>query len=230
MAEDPGSVVALSALWSSPLFCAGRARGAVHTVLAKFEAEALRGVRPGRDFAAVRARLDGRHVDLFDADKTFIRDLLDTMEAAFAPLLEAGRRSVAAWAEAHARAAEALAATPEGEGALWGGEGGEAAAGLMRALLEESESLPEMDLADYAAAARELVGARRVPPRLGVHPRLQVLGPLEARLISADRVILAGLNEGVWPAGLGADPWLSRGMRIGGEPRGAGTALWSRRP
>lgn len=91
VAEDPGSVVALSALWSSPLFCAGRARGAVHTVLAKFEAEALRGVRPGRDFAAVRARLDGRHVDLFDADKTFIRDLLDTMEAAFAPLLEAGR-------------------------------------------------------------------------------------------------------------------------------------------
>lgn len=27
-------------------------------------------------------------------------------------------------------------------------------------------------------------------------------------------MILAGLNEGVWPAGLGADPWLSRGMRI----------------
>ena len=31
--------------------------------------------------------------------------------------------------------------------------------------------------------------------------------------MSADRTILAGLNEGVWPAGVGADPWLSRGMR-----------------
>ena len=217
VAEDPGSVVALSALWSSPHFSAGRRRGAVHTVLAKFEAEALRGARPGHDFTAVRARLDGKYVELFDEDRALVRNLLDALETAFAPLLEADMRSAAAWAEVHARAAEALAATPDGEGALWGGEGGEAAAGLMRALLEESESLPAMTLADYAAAVRELIGARRVPPRLGVHPRLQVLGPLEARLISADRVILAGLNEGVWPTGLGADPWLSRGMRIAAE-------------
>lgn len=212
VAEDPGSVVALSALWGSPLFTAGRKRGAVHTVLAKFEAEALRGARPGRDFAAVRARLDGKYVDLLELDKTFLADLLNTMTGAFAPLLEGGVRSAADWARAHAQIAEALSAGTEP--GLWGGEGGEAAASLIRALLEESDSLPDMTLADYAAALRELVGARRVPPRLGVHPRLQVLGPLEARLISADRVVLAGLNEGVWPAGLGADPWLSRGMRI----------------
>ena len=214
VAEDPGSVVALSALWSSPLFSAGYPRGMVHTVLAKFEAEALRGARPGHDLAAVRQRLDGKYVELFDDDKALVRTLLDRLEQAFAPLIDGATRSAAAWAEAHARAAEALSATPQGEGALWGGEGGEAAAGLVRSLLEESDSLPEMSLTDYAAAVRELIGARRVPPRLGVHPRLQVLGPLEARLISADRVILAGLNEGVWPAGLGADPWLSRGMRI----------------
>lgn len=217
VAEDPGSVVALSALWSSPLFSAGHPRGTVHTVLAKFEAEALRGARPGHDFAAVRQRLDGKYVELFDDDKALVRTLLDGLEHAFAPLIDGETRSAAAWAEVHARAAEALSATPQGEGALWGGEGGEAAAGLVRSLLEESDSLPEMSLTDYAAAVRELIGARRVPPKLGVHPRLQVLGPLEARLISADRVILAGLNEGVWPAGLGADPWLSRGMRIAAE-------------
>jgi ATP-dependent helicase/nuclease subunit B len=53
-----------------------------------------------------------------------------------------------------------------------------------------------------------------VRPRYGAHPRLQVLGPLEARLVSADRVVLSGLNEGVWPAGGRADPFLSRGMRL----------------
>ena len=212
VALDPGSVVALTALWGSPLFTAGRARGAVHTVLGKFEAEALRGARPGRDFAAVRARIEGRFVDLFDADKAFIHEVLDRQDEALTPLLSQQELPAADWARRHAEAAENLSVGAEP--GLWGGEGGEAAAGLVRALLEESESLPPMRLADYAATVKELIGKRRVPPKLGVHPRLQVLGPLEARLITADRVVLAGLNEGVWPNAPGADPWLSRQMRI----------------
>ncbi|SDM38565.1 double-strand break repair protein AddB [Maricaulis salignorans] len=215
VAEDPGSVVALSALWGSPLFAAGLERGLVHGVLGKFEAEALRGVRPGRDLAAVRARLDGKYVDLFDDDRAAIEAILTQMQAAMAPLEPDEQLPAAVWAERHARAAEALASSAEREGAvrLWAGEGGDAAAGVLRELLGETESLPPMRLFEYAGAFRELVRARRVPPRLGVHPRLQVLGPLEARLIGADRIVLAGLNEGVWPAGLGVDPWLSAGMR-----------------
>jgi ATP-dependent helicase/nuclease subunit B len=215
VALDPGSVVALTALWGSPLFTAGSARGAVHTVLGKFEAEALRGARPGRDFQSVRDRIEGRFVDLFETDKTFIHEVLDRQEAAFAPLLSEAERPVADWARLHAEAAESLSIGADP--GLWGGEGGEAAAGLVRALLEESESLPPMTLADYAATVKELIGKRRVPPKLGVHPRLQVLGPLEARLITADRVVLAGLNEGVWPNAPGADPWLSRQMRIAAD-------------
>ena len=42
---------------------------------------------------------------------------------------------------------------------------------------------------------------------------IAIWGTLEARVQSADLVILAGLNEGVWPRGPKADPWLSRGMR-----------------
>ncbi|WP_417497348.1 double-strand break repair protein AddB [Maricaulis sp.] len=215
VAEDPGSVVALSALWGSPLFAAGLERGLVHGVLGKFEAEALRGVRPGRDLASVRARLDGKYVQLFDDDRAAIETILTQMDAAMPPLGGEEVLPAAVWAERHARAAEALAATSDRDGAvrLWSGEGGEAAAGVLRELLGETESLPPMRLFDYAGAFRELVRARRVPPRLGVHPRLQVLGPLEARLIGADRIVLAGLNEGVWPAGLGVDPWLSAGMR-----------------
>ena len=47
------------------------------------------------------------------------------------------------------------------------------------------------------------------------HPRLAILGPLEARLQHFDRVILGGLNEGVWPAQTRNDPFLNRPMKAG---------------
>jgi ATP-dependent helicase/nuclease subunit B len=52
-----------------------------------------------------------------------------------------------------------------------------------------------------------------VRPRFGAHPRLAILGLLEARLLQADLVILGGLNEGTWPPEPADDPWLSRPMR-----------------
>jgi len=45
------------------------------------------------------------------------------------------------------------------------------------------------------------------------HPRLFILGAIEARLARADRMILAGMEEGVWPRGAPIDPFLSRPMR-----------------
>ena len=51
-------------------------------------------------------------------------------------------------------------------------------------------------------------------PRYGTEERLQILGPLEARMLEADVFILGGLNEGVWPAPPTAHPILSRGMRL----------------
>lgn len=45
------------------------------------------------------------------------------------------------------------------------------------------------------------------------HPRLQILGTLEARLQHFDRVVVAGLNEGVWPPNVRNDPFLNRPMR-----------------
>ena len=45
-----------------------------------------------------------------------------------------------------------------------------------------------------------------------VHPNVFLHTPIEARLQSADCVILAGLNEGVWPR-LPSSPWLNQAMR-----------------
>ncbi len=59
----------------------------------------------------------------------------------------------------------------------------------------------------------ELAQLRAVRTNYNLHPRLAILGPLEARLLDFDLVILGGLNEGKWPAQTSTDPWLSRPMR-----------------
>ena len=45
------------------------------------------------------------------------------------------------------------------------------------------------------------------------HAQLHIFGPLEARLLHHDRVILAGLNEGTWPRTGRNDRFLNRTMR-----------------
>jgi ATP-dependent helicase/nuclease subunit B len=65
-----------------------------------------------------------------------------------------------------------------------------------------------------------------VRPAYGTHPRLHILGLLEARMIDADLIIMAGLNEKSWPPDTGHDPWMSRPMRrqfgLPGAERGIG--------
>ena len=51
------------------------------------------------------------------------------------------------------------------------------------------------------------------PPASTAHPRVSILGQLESRLQQADLVLIAGLNEGVWPRYAESGPWLSRPMR-----------------
>jgi ATP-dependent helicase/nuclease subunit B len=59
----------------------------------------------------------------------------------------------------------------------------------------------------------QLLGGQSVRPPQGVHPRIAIYGLIEARLQQADLMILAGLNEGVWPALPAPDPWLAPRVR-----------------
>lgn len=117
--------------------------------------------------------------------------------------------------EAHMQCAEALAAADDRPGAsrLWSGDDGEAAASFTAELARAATALPEIGLDDYAALFGQLLQSRDVRPAYGRHPRLAILGPLEARLQRFDTIILGGLNEGTWPAAPAADPWMSRPMR-----------------
>ena len=215
-AADPGSALAFIALAASPLFALGEERARLKPDLGAMERAGLRGRRPGHDFEALYAAVtEAARGDERAAARW--GDIVRRTVSAFDPLLRLGAAAPArAFAEALARVAETLAADADTAGAdrVWSGDAGEAAAALIGDFLNESEALPELDLADFTAAFLEMARARMVRPRFGAHPRLQILGPLEARLVSADRVILAGLNEGVWPDGGRADPFLSRGMRL----------------
>jgi len=223
-ALDPGAAAPLLALAASPVFSLGEARATLRPDFGALERRALRGRRPGASLPALRETvrkrlLEGRHEPDEQTRAFAVRAdmLLARIEDALSALLTAeGPQPCAVWAGALTQAAETLAAGEDQSGAarLWASDAGEAAADLMREFLTEASALPPVSLREFHALLLETARARRVRPRYGAHPRLQILGPLEARLQSADRVVLAGLNEGVWPAHPAADPFMSRGMRI----------------
>jgi ATP-dependent helicase/nuclease subunit B len=115
----------------------------------------------------------------------------------------------------HIETAQRLAATEHEDGAsiLWRGEAGNAAATFAAALAEAANGIPAIEASSYAVLFRALAETIPVRPVFGRHPRLAILGPLEARLQSFDVTILGGLNEGAWPRAAATDPWLSRPMR-----------------
>ncbi|HIF10937.1 MAG TPA: double-strand break repair protein AddB, partial [Sneathiellales bacterium] len=116
---------------------------------------------------------------------------------------------------AHVDFAERLAASNDAIGSvnLWRGDAGEGAAEFICDVLASADPLPPVPPREYPALLDALMSTRVVRPRYGRHPRLQIWGPLEARLQHADLLILGGLNEGSWPPEAPNDPWLSRPMR-----------------
>lgn len=117
--------------------------------------------------------------------------------------------------DTHRRLAERVAAsdTETGPDRLWRGEEGEAAAAWFDDWAAASRGFPPLSGADYRELFTGLLRTVTIRTGWGLHPRLSILGPLEARLIHADLMILGGLNEGTWPPEAAADPWMSRPMK-----------------
>ena len=68
-------------------------------------------------------------------------------------------------------------------------------------------------LSDYPELFQTAFADRAVRRSERPGTKLHIYGPLESRLMQADRVIVGGLIEGVWPPAPRIDPWLSRPMR-----------------
>lgn len=132
----------------------------------------------------------------------------EDLAAALAPLAdEREQQPVPVWAQRHQTALEALAGERAGIGAD---------ALALQALLDELATMrtgTPISLADYAALFDMLLREAQVPPPNPVQGRIKIWGLLEARLLTADHVILAGLNEGTWPPDSRTDAFLNRSLR-----------------
>ena len=201
-AADPLDPVLQLAVLKHPLVKLGPGVGPL-------ERRALRGARPP-DWTTIEARLAAAEERAgVDEARTLAAALRAALEHAAAPFA-GGRAAPADAAQALGEALERLAG---GSGAPWMGPAGEAAAAVLAALIGESEGLPAVDARAFADLVEDLLEGETVRAGVAAHPRVRILGVLEARLIHTDRMVLAGLEEGVWPQTPPADPFLSRPMR-----------------
>jgi len=209
----------LSAL-KHPLASGGMAQAHFRRHVRAFERAALRGPRTTGGLqgllALIRERGEAKHWPT-PIEPAALAAWLERLGAAAAPLAELGEVEVAslpALIRAHLRLAEALAADADGDaGELWAKEAGEAASRFMTDLLAAAGDFPTITPSAYPAILAVLMAGEAVRPRRPSHPRVAILGQLEARLQSADLVLVGGLNEGVWPRPPEPSPWLNRPLR-----------------
>lgn len=184
------------ALLKHPLTGLGQNYADVRNLARKLEQKVWRGQTPDPELENLPAeinRLCGRFRELLSQPTADLRDLL---------------------AE-HIQAAERLAAIADTPGAalLWRGEAGEAAADFLAEWYEQASVLGNIEPREYLGLFEAMIAGVTVRPRYGTHPRLRILGPIEARLSHYDTMIIGGVNETVWPQSPGSDPWLSRPMK-----------------
>ncbi len=186
------------------------------------ERAVLRGPRPAagadglaRAIAELRVRdLHPRdtRAKLSEADWQVAADLAVRIGKALEPLLALadGRpRPFAEFVRAHKDVLADISpglATPTAVDA-------EALAKAFKLLANASADAPAVALGEYTDMLPGLLAEPRVRPPFDPHTRVRILGPLEARLLDVDRVVLAGLNEGSWPPDIHSDAWLNRPMR-----------------
>lgn len=95
--------------------------------------------------------------------------------------------------------------------APWVVQSGQAHAAVMEQLeeLAHADSFGPMSIEDFAALLVERLDASWRDAGLNTHPRIHMLTPVEARMQHFDRVILANMQEQLWPGARRVNPWLN---------------------
>ena len=211
--------VALLAVLKHPLAALGLPPLACRQAARTLELACLRGPAPALGLSGLREAAEKETRD------PAVPDLLDRLAARLAPIIQIAKRTDATPAEALRaliECAEAVAETDEQSGArrLWSQEEGAALAEHLTQLQAALPVLPAQPvgtlpgLLDASMEGAVVRSRRALRGREGAeHPRVAILGLLEARLQSADMLVLGGLAETVWPPATDPGPWMSRPMR-----------------
>lgn len=212
--EDPSDPVRFMAMLNHPITAFGQSAAVWGTLIREID-RVLRGRRRTWSLADLTDVVENIRwpEQLNDGQATAYR-LLSGLRAFHEKWRAAP--TLAGKIDCHIEIAEALAATADvaGPDRLWIHEDGE---GLVRHLetLQSAQGAIAQEIASdesYPDLFDALLAGVVVRKR-GGHSRIRIFGLLEARLQTADFVILGALNEGVWPDGRDGDPFLSRPMR-----------------
>ena len=191
-----GSANALLALIKHPLACGGLPAGQFRQLARLLERQVLRGYlhQNNREGIAKSLANDPKlhHLKQF-YEQNILAPLLPVTEA-----FASKNPSFGQLAHAHGRAAEQLAKTNlenEATHTLWSSEDGKVAAQLLDELVSSHEVM-SVQSSDYTEVFHVLSRQQTVRFAWRSHPRLAILGTVEARMQSADHIILGSLNEG----------------------------------
>jgi ATP-dependent helicase/nuclease subunit B len=226
MFSDDLAPASLLAALKHPLAAGGMSTQIFRNLVRDLEIFILRGPRPAQGIdgllAAIKINADlkkekkqHKEVKTLIRLRTFIKELQNIFKP-FSQILDGSPKTLAEVVNQHVHLAEALARTEENIGAdrIWIGDAGESAALFISEIINYGDLLEINAKSDYSAMLHSLMAGRVVRPRFGRHPRLNIWGPLEARLQQADLMILSGLNETVWPPEAKASPWMSYPMMV----------------
>ena len=139
----------------------------------------------------------------------FVRELSGILQTCGADFSAEASINVANGAQRIAALAGAISETP----LPWAGEDGAGASKLLERIREMGDHLGDVSPDELADLIESECANLTVSLGEPEHPRLSIWGPLEARLQSADLVVLAGLNEDVWPEKTPPDAFLPRRFR-----------------
>ncbi len=210
--------VPLLALLKHPYFCTSLSREDLMRGVADLEKHALRGPKPESGIESLILHLkdaESRTKTHYPDAHKILETINDTLKRVTQGACKENTYIFKDLIKNHIKAAEACATSLHQTGAdtLWSGEAGEMASGLLSELTQHDVSFSGVSLDFYGDILQMILKSQTVRPAFGTHPRIHILGQIEARLISSDLVIMGGLNEGTWPPSPAADPWMSRPMR-----------------
>jgi ATP-dependent helicase/nuclease subunit B len=173
-----------------------------------FEKEILRGPKPAAGIKGLESRLKAKSGETKEKCAAILKEI----ENRLAPLLGLGTKThpPLAMLKLLIERAELICG---GKEVFWTQPESDELTRIFSNLLIEAAKLPPMTATDWNAIIMTILtqeNCREIQPR---HPRIVILGQLESRLIQHDVMILAGLNEGMWPSEPAHDPWMSRPMR-----------------
>jgi len=229
-AADDLRPVRLLSLLAHPMVRLGLPRATVEHAASVLEIGVLRGPAPALGIEGLRAALASRRSEkdhrtpkprarITETDWDLADTLLQRLGSAFETFTPAahgeGKLDLMSLVEEHRRTVEMLCAQPEEAADTEENEpSGEALAALFDDLILSQIDGIEGRFVDYPTFFTALAKQRSLSPSpRSTHRRLKILGLLEARLLSVDRVVLGGLDEGTWPPRTVTDAFLNRPMR-----------------